>query len=98
MSLTSEIQALRAEIEAQVSRAPAREDSATSATAPETPPSGEAQVQQDAAQQDIEAFLKAVNETLDTFAGELDKYPRLSALAALGVGLAAGIVIGRQLR
>jgi len=42
--------------------------------------------------------VKTVNETLDEFADELDKYPRLTALAALGVGLAAGVVIGRQFR
>jgi hypothetical protein len=98
MSLKSEIQALRAEIDAHARKAPAAEEGAASAAGPETLPSGEAHDRQDATQQDIEAFLKTVNETLDAFAEELDKYPRLGALAALGVGLAAGIVIGRQSR
>ena len=38
------------------------------------------------------------NYTLDEFAEELDKYPRLTALSALGVGLVLGVVIGRRLR
>jgi hypothetical protein len=42
--------------------------------------------------------LKAVNETLDEFADDLNRHPRLTALAALGIGLAAGVVIGYQAR
>ena len=47
---------------------------------------------------DVEACLKSVNDTLDEFADELDRFPRLTAVVALGVGVAVGVVIGRQLR
>jgi hypothetical protein len=39
-----------------------------------------------------------MNETLDEFSEELDKFPRLTALAAIGVGLVVGVIIGRKLR
>jgi len=93
MSLLSEIQALRAEIDAYARRAPA-----TAGSAAPTPAPGEPSGENAHDRLDVETFLKTVNETLDEFADELDKYPRLTALAALGVGLAAGVVIGRQFR
>ncbi|WP_142627688.1 hypothetical protein [Rhizobium sp. P007] len=95
MILMSEIQSLRAEIEARARKAqPADENegAASSAVAGE-PPAGRA-----AEPHDVETFLRLANETLDEFAEELDRFPRLTALAALGIGLAAGVVIGRQLR
>ena len=39
-----------------------------------------------------------VNALLDDFSEELDRYPKLTALAALGVGVALGVIIGRQFR
>lgn len=91
MSLTSEIQALRTEIEAHARRTPSEDGNQGSG-------SGKASESGVHDQHDIESFLKEVDETLDAFADELDRFPRLTALTALGVGLAAGIVIGRQLR
>lgn len=84
----SEIVALRAEIDARARRSPTEERSSNSPPAPDGT--------QD--RQDVEALLKMMNDTLDEFAEELDRFPRLTALAALGVGLAVGVVIGRQLR
>lgn len=93
MSLMSEIQVLRAQIDAHSRKAPA-----TGASAEQQPASRHPSPDSSHDGLDIDAFLKAVNETLDEFADELDRFPRLTALAALGVGLAAGVVIGRQLR
>lgn len=92
MSLMSEIQLLRAQIDAHAPRtAPPDAPAAESAAPQETVADGLRNV-------DAEAFLKAVQETIDEFGDELDRFPRLSALAALGVGLAVGVVIGRQIR
>ena len=93
MSLMSEIQTLRAQFDAYASKASAadarvQQEPAPQHPHPDSPHDGP----------DIEAFLKVLNETLDEFADELDRFPRLTALAMLGVGLAAGVVIGRQLR
>ena len=93
MSLMSEIQSLRAQIDARARKASventgAEKQPASPRPSPDVPRDG----------LDVDAFLKAVNETLDEFADELDRFPRLTALAALGLGLAAGVVIGRQLR
>lgn len=91
MTLMGEIQALRAEIEAHGRRIPSQDGNDGAAT--------------DEPSQTVahdlhgtEAFLKEVSETLDEFADELDRFPRLTALVALGVGLAVGVVIGRQRR
>lgn len=93
MSLKSEIAALRSEIEAR----------AHGATAERRSPSPSPRVEEQEASgthdpHDIETLLKMLNDTLDEFAEELDKYPRLTALSALGVGLVLGVVIGRRLR
>ncbi|WP_454685439.1 hypothetical protein [Ancylobacter moscoviensis] len=93
MSLKSEIQALRAELRAQANRTAPASESPDLDHSSDKPSAGAVD-----AGTDIDTFLKAVNETLDEFADELDRFPRLTALAALGLGLAAGIVIGRQLR
>ncbi|WP_371349288.1 hypothetical protein [Ancylobacter sp. IITR112] len=93
MSLKSEILALRAELRAQANNTAPASESADTGHSSDKPSVGAAD-----AGTDIDTFLKAVNETLDEFADELDRFPRLTALAALGLGLAAGIVIGRQLR
>ena len=93
MSLMSEIQSLRAQIDVH-----ARKAAAENASVEKQPASPRPSLDTSHDGLDIDAFLKAVNETLDEFADELDRFPRLTALAALGVGLAAGIVIGRQLR
>ncbi|MGA0565166.1 hypothetical protein ACO2RV_22195 [Ancylobacter sp. VNQ12] len=93
MSLMSEIQALRTEIRAHTSKPSTTAENAGAEPArsePSAGPPGQAN--------DVDIVLKAVNDTLDEFADELDRFPRLTALAALGVGLAAGVVIGRQLR
>lgn len=92
MSLMSEIQTLRAQIDAHANASAAnagiKQKTAPQHAPPDSPHDGT----------DIEAFLKVLNETLDEFADDLDRFPRLTALAAIGVGLAAGVVIGRQLR
>ncbi|MBB4015078.1 hypothetical protein GGR16_000084 [Chelatococcus caeni] len=95
MSLMSEIQALREESQALARKASSvneDEGPAVSSAAQEPPADRVSEPH------DVETLLKEINGTLDEFADELDRFPRLTALAALGVGLAAGIVIGRQLR
>jgi len=93
MSLMSEIQSLRAQLDAH-----ARRESAGNADAERQPasPPPSPDIPHDGI--DVDTFLKAVIDTLDEFADELDRFPRLTALAALGLGLAAGVVIGRQFR
>ena len=93
MSLKTEIAALRAEIDARARRITADEKNSSS-----SPVSNETPAASSRDPHDVESFLKMMNDTLDEFGEELDKYPRLSALAALGVGLSLGIVVGRQLR
>ncbi|WP_456388282.1 hypothetical protein [Profundibacter sp.] len=101
MTLKSEIEALRAEIRDQARGAPTAATDATAEPATESgtkPSADEAPAKPRDLSEDIDAFLKTLNETLDEFAEELDRYPRLTALAALGIGLAAGVVIGRTSR
>ncbi|ADZ68708.1 hypothetical protein [Polymorphum gilvum] len=93
MSLMSEIQALRDEFQALARRAPSVNGNEDPAAASQEP-----LAERVSEPHDVETLLKEVNATLDEFAEELDRFPRLTALAALGVGLAAGVVIGRQLR
>ncbi|NKB84863.1 hypothetical protein [Brucella grignonensis] len=93
MSLMKEIQDLRAQIEAHARKATsAREHGSTASTSDEPLSDRAAETHQ------LETFLKTANETLDEFAEELDRFPRLTALAAFGIGLAAGVVIGHRLR
>lgn len=92
MSLRDEISALRAEIAARPHRARAE------ATGPSNSSPSAHGLQSPDDRLGTEELLKFMNETLDEFSEELDKFPRLTALAALGVGLAVGIIIGRQLR
>ncbi|GEO85905.1 hypothetical protein ACQKP1_24245 [Allorhizobium sp. NPDC080224] len=87
MNLMSEILALRSEIEAHARKVPSDDRSE------DEPPAGNV-----TEPHDVETLLKLVNETVDEFAGELDRFPRLTALVALGVGLAAGVVISRRFR
>jgi len=47
---------------------------------------------------EVETLLEEVNAMLDDFSEELDRHPRLAALAALGVGLVLGAALGRRLR
>jgi len=47
---------------------------------------------------DAEALLEAMNSTLDELSVDLDRFPRLTALAAFGCGLALGLLIGRNSR
>ncbi|GEO87478.1 MULTISPECIES: hypothetical protein [Alphaproteobacteria] len=95
MTIMSEIHTLHAEIQAHVRKRPSEDglEGLVSASA-----SGEPSADGAHDRHNIETFLKTVNETLDEFADELGRFPRMTALAALGVGLATGVVIGRQLR
>ncbi len=88
-SIRDEIATLRAQIAAQTRPGPAEDNIAAQ------PPAGD-EPQQDS--YDAETLLDTANALLDDFADELDRYPKLTAIAALGVGLGLGIFIGRQLR
>jgi hypothetical protein len=93
MSLKDEIAALRAEIDGRARRPPVDEKGSSSSSVPDQPQAG-----RPSDRYDVETLLSLMNDTVDEFAEELDKYPRLTALAALGAGLALGILIGRQVR
>ncbi len=90
MRLMNEIQALRAEIDARA-RSAQQERTASSPATPSVAEGADTQA-------GLESFVKTVDETLAEFSEDIGKYPQLAALAALGVGLAVGVVIGRQLR
>lgn len=91
MSIRDEIAALRAQIEARArATAPAGEPF------PGLAPQGNGQPESGAPE--VETLLEEVNALLDDFSDELDKYPKLTALAALGVGVALGVIISRQFR
>ncbi|MGE4404953.1 hypothetical protein [Pseudomonas sp.] len=81
MNLANEIKALGVEIAEQACQRPKLQDDAQ-------PVAEEATCVSEAPSQlhDAEAFLKAVNETLDEFADDLNRHPHLTALAALGIG------------
>ncbi len=91
MSLKDEITQLRAEFDAHVTSQTGRarkgaepvQDTAEAAAA-------------DSAQ--LEGLMETIGAALDDMSDEIEKFPKLTALAALGVGLALGVVIGRQLR
>lgn len=93
MSLMKEIQDLGAQVEAHARKAPSAKGPESTASTSDEPLSDRA-----AEAHQLETFLKTANATLDEFAEELDRFPRLTALAAFGIGLAAGVVIGRLLR
>jgi hypothetical protein len=46
----------------------------------------------------IETLLAAARATVEELEEDIEKFPQLSALAAFGIGLALGIVVGRHLR
>lgn len=95
-SLRSEIASLRAEMDDWARQAPVQErqerKSGPSLDLDERQASGTHE------RNDVEKLLEVMNTTLDEFSDDLDKHPRLTALAALGVGLALGVLIGRQSR
>ncbi|SEP93781.1 hypothetical protein [Thalassovita taeanensis] len=86
MSLMSEIMALQAEIEASARKTP------TAKAAPEP------DLENAEEMPELETFMKTMHETMDEFSEDIARYPQLTALAALGIGFAAGIIIGRQFR
>lgn len=89
MTLMDEINALRGDLEALQKKRAAKAETGE----PEAPAEGEAN---DAA--GIEALMHAVNETIDDFGHEIEKYPRIASATALAVGLALGYFLGRQVR
>jgi hypothetical protein len=98
MSLHDEIQDLRAQISARA-RQGSKPKGQISPQALE--PLSEDEVSPDTREMpsnEIDRFLKTMHDTLDEFGDELDQHPRLTALVALGIGLAAGIVIGHRTR
>ncbi|MDH1440512.1 hypothetical protein N5O88_09450 [Pseudomonas sp. GD03721] len=98
MSLKDEIQALGEQIAAQVGQGSKPQDQAPP-QAPEAAPADAARGHATGSPpNEIDAFLQAAHDTLDEFGDELDRYPRLTALAALGIGLAAGVIIGHRIR
>jgi Tfp pilus assembly protein PilN len=89
MTLKAEIAALREEIE-KIKQQPAP---------PPAPPRPEQSVEQDqAARIGPDELLAAANSVIDELQQDIDKYPRLTAIAAFGLGLAVGIFAGRQSR
>ena len=88
MTLMDEVNALRKELE-NVQRKQSKK--AAEAAAPAE--AGDAEREEGFA-----ALLHAVEGVIDDFGQEVDKFPRITALTALTVGLAFGFVIGRHSR
>jgi hypothetical protein len=89
MTLKSEIAALREEIEKIKQQPP---------PAP-TPPRTEQTVEPDQpARIGPDELIAAANSVIDELQQDIDKYPRLTAIAAFGLGLAVGVFVGRQSR
>lgn len=83
MSVKDEIAALRAEFAARNER----HSGAPPEKADEAGPAARGE----------EAFLQAFGGVIDALPADIEHYPRLTALAALGVGTAIGLLIGRRL-
>jgi hypothetical protein len=62
---------------------------------PQPPPAADQHSESDGG---IEAILTSVSEVVDELGQDVDKFPRLSAIAAFGLGLALGAALGRQIR
>jgi hypothetical protein len=89
MTLKAEIAALREEIE-KIKQQPAP---------PPAPPRAEPTVEQDQPGRiGPDELIAAANSVIDELREDIDKYPRLTAIAAFGLGLAVGIFAGRQSR
>jgi anti-sigma factor RsiW len=89
MTLKAEIAALREEIE-KIKQQPAP---------PPAPPRTEQTVEQDQPSRiGPDELIAAANSVIDELREDIDKYPRLTAIAAFGLGLAVGIFAGRQSR
>ena len=87
MSLKDEIAALREEIERKL-RA-----NAEPAVRPPADSSNSAD-----GNEGIDAILASARSAVDELGHDIDKFPRLSAITAFGVGLTLGIALGRQAR
>lgn len=87
MSLKDEIAALREEIDRR------------SRARPEAPAMNPADNQNGTEDSGgIDAILASAKMAVDELGHDIDKFPRLSAITAFGVGLTLGIALGRQVR
>lgn len=87
MSLKEEIAALREEIDR---RSPVRAES------PAATPADNQNGSEDSG--GVDAILASAKMAVDELGHDIDKFPRLSAITAFGVGLTLGIALGRQVR
>ena len=87
MSLKDEIAALREEIDRRL-RAKAETPVSTPADSRNSKEGNEG----------IDAILASARSAVDELGHDIDKFPRLSAITAFGVGLTLGIALGRQAR
>ena len=90
MTLKAEIAALREEIE-KIKQQPA--------PPPAPPPRAEQTAEpEQPARIGPDELIAAANSVIDELREDIDKYPRLTAIAAFGLGLAVGVFAGRQSR
>lgn len=82
MTLQSEIAALKALLDERARAAKAGADAAAARPASEEEATG-----------GVDALLAAVGETVEEFGQDIDRFPRLAALAAFAVGLSLGMVL-----
>ncbi|MGO3932431.1 hypothetical protein NP284_29485 [Rhodopseudomonas pseudopalustris] len=100
MTLRDEIAALREEVAKLSQQQQLQQQAASAAPPPPPPPSND----QAAAGEDQptrigpEELIAAANSVIEELQQDIDKYPRLTAIAAFGLGLAVGIFAGRQSR
>jgi hypothetical protein len=93
MTLRAEIAALREEV-AKLSQQQQQQ-----APPPPPPPPGEHSSEpEQGARIGADDLIAAANSVIDELQQDIDKYPRVTAIAAFGLGLAIGIFAGRQSR
>lgn len=99
MTLKAEIAALREEVARLSQQQQVQQQGPIAAPPPAPPPLGDQAVDTDQPTRiGPDELIAAANSVIDELQQDIDKYPRLTAIAAFGLGLAIGIFAGRQSR
>ena len=98
MTLRDEIAALREEVAKLSHQQQLQQQAASAAPPPPPPPNDQAADADQPKGIGPDELIAAANSVIDELQQDIDKYPRLTAIAAFGLGLAVGIFAGRQSR